>query len=164
MALVVKDRVKETSTTAGTGTLTLAGAATGFQTFSSAIGNGNTTYYAISDSTAGTWEVGLGTVAAGTLARTTVLASSNSGSLVTFSSNSKDVFCTYPAGKADYQDANGDSYSPQFVASNGLFVNAKTVSTNYTIPTNYNAMSSGTVTVASGISVTVTSGSRWVVL
>jgi hypothetical protein len=108
--------------------------------------------------------VGLGTVAAGTLARTTVLASSNSGSLVSFASNSKDVFCTYPAGKADYQDANGDSYSPQFAASNGLFVNAKTVSTNYTIPTNYNAMSSGTVTVASGISVTVPSGSRWVVL
>ena len=107
MALVLKDRVKETSTTAGTGTLTLAGASAGFQSFS-AIGNGNTTYYAIADSTAGTWEVGIGTYTSSgtTLSRDTVLSSSNSGSLVTFSSNSKDVFVTYPSEKSVYEDAS----------------------------------------------------------
>jgi hypothetical protein len=107
MALVLKDRVKETSTTAGTGTLTLAGAAAGFQSFA-AVGNGNTTYYAIVDSTAGTWEVGIGTYTSSgtTLSRDTVLSSSNSGSLVTFSSNSKDVFVTYPSEKSVYEDAS----------------------------------------------------------
>jgi hypothetical protein len=106
MALVLKDRVKETSTTAGTGTLTLAGASAGFQSFA-AVGNGNTTYYAIVDSTAGTWEVGIGTYTSSgtTLSRDTVLSSSNSGSLVTFSSNSKDVFVTYPSEKSVYLTA-----------------------------------------------------------
>jgi hypothetical protein len=107
MALVLKDRVKETSTTAGTGTITLAGAAAGFQSFA-AVGNGNTTYYTIVDSTAGTWEVGIGTYTSSgtTLSRDTVLSSSNSGSLVTFSSNSKDVFVTYPSEKSVYEDAS----------------------------------------------------------
>ena len=107
MALVLKDRVKETSTTAGTGTLTLAGASAGFQSFA-AVGNGNTTYYAIVDSAAGTWEVGIGTYTSSgtTLSRDTVLSSSNSGSLVTFSSNSKDVFVTYPSEKSVYEDAS----------------------------------------------------------
>ena len=71
MALVLADRVQETTTTSGTGTLTLAGAVAGYRTFSSAVGNGNTTYYCIYDSLAQAWEIGLGTVAAGTLARTT---------------------------------------------------------------------------------------------
>ena len=75
MPLVAKDRVQETTTTTGTGTLTLGGAVTGYQTFSSAIGNGNTCYYAIDGGSE--WEVGLGTVGAGTLARNTVLESSN---------------------------------------------------------------------------------------
>jgi len=106
MALVLKDRVKETSITAGTGTLTLAGAATGFQSFA-AIGNGNTTYYAIVDSTTGAWEVGIGTYTSSgtTLSRTTVLSSSNGGSLVSFAANSKDVFCTYPSEKSVYLDS-----------------------------------------------------------
>jgi hypothetical protein len=101
MPLVLKDRVKETSTTTGTGTLTLGGAATGFQSFA-VIGNGNTTYYAIVDSNAGTWEVGIGTytVSGTTLSRDTVLESSNSGSLVNFDAGAKDVFVTYPAEKA----------------------------------------------------------------
>lgn len=108
MALVVKDRVFETSTTTGTGTLTLAGAVDNFQTFSSAIGNGNTTYYAIVDDSAKQWEVGVGTVGAGTLSRDTVFASSNSGSKVDFSANSKQVFCDYPASKSVYTDTNGN--------------------------------------------------------
>ena len=122
MALVVKDRVRETSTTTGTGTLTLAGAVTGFQTFSSAIGNTNTTYYTITNGAE--WEVGIGTVAAGTLARTTVLASSNAGSAVTFSAGTKDVFCTYPAGKALYTDASGNAIGLGTVASTTTLTNA----------------------------------------
>lgn len=98
MALVVKDRVQETSTTTGTGTLTLGGAVSGFQTFSTAVGNGNTTYYAIVGGTE--WEVGLGTVGAGTLSRDTIYASSNGGSAVNLSAGSKNVFVTYPAGKS----------------------------------------------------------------
>lgn len=104
MALVLKDRVKETSTTTGTGSLTLGGAVTGYQSFSSAIGNGNTTYYAIYLDGGSEWEVGLGTVSAGTLARTTVYASSNGGSLVDFSAGQKSVWGDYPATKAVYAD------------------------------------------------------------
>jgi hypothetical protein len=122
MALVVKDRVRETSTTTGTGTLTLAGAVTGFQTFSSAIGNTNTTYYTITNGSE--WEVGIGTVGAGTLARTTVLSSSNAGSAVTFSAGTKDVFCSYPAGKALYTDASGNAIGLGTVASTTTLTNA----------------------------------------
>lgn len=163
MALVVKDRVQETSTTTGTGTITLAGAVSGFQSFS-VIGNANTTYYAIVGGTE--WEVGLGTYTSSgtTLSRNTVLESSNSGSLVNFSAGTKNVFVTYPAEKATYQDANGTAIAPQLSASNGLVENANTVSVNYTIQTNYNAMSAGPVTVNSGISLTIPSGSNWVVV
>jgi hypothetical protein len=113
MALVVNDRVKETSTTTGTGTFTLAGAVLGFETFSSAIGNTNTTYYSIVNEN-GEFEVGLGTVGAGTLARTTILSSSNSDSAVNFSAGTKDVFCTLPASKAVILDSSGN-----IVANNG---------------------------------------------
>lgn len=109
MALVLKDRVKETSTTAGTGTLTLDGAVSGFQSFS-AVGNGNSTYYAIVDSITGAWEVGIGTYTSSgtTLSRTTVLSSSNAGSLVTFAANSKDVFVTYPSERGVWLDSAGN--------------------------------------------------------
>ncbi len=105
MALVLKDRVRETSTTIGTGTITLAGEVSGFQSFAN-IGNGNTTYYTI---TVGTeWEVGLGTYTSSgnTLSRDTVLSSSNNNSLVNFSAGTKDVFVTYPANKSIYQNAS----------------------------------------------------------
>lgn len=108
MALVIADRVRETSTTTGTGTLTLGGAVAGYQTFSSGIGNGNTCYYAI---TLGSdWEVGLGTYtsAGTTLSRDTILASSNANSAVNFGAGTKDVFVTYPAGKSVYKDASGN--------------------------------------------------------
>ena len=115
MALVVKDRVKESSTTSGTGTLTLAGAVTGFQAFSAALSNGDTTYYAIAESSTGAWEVGLGTYTTSgtTLARTTVLSSSNSGSAINLSGAGSEVFITQPAGKAAYFDAAGDLYLNQ---------------------------------------------------
>lgn len=108
MALVLADRVKETSTTAGTGTLTLSGASSGFQSFA-AVGNGNTTYYAISDAATGQWEVGIGTYTSSgtTLSRDTVLSSSASGALVTFGAGSKDVFVTYPSEKGVWLDAAG---------------------------------------------------------
>ena len=99
MALVLADRVQETTTTTGTGTVTLAGAATGYQTFA-AVGDGNSTYYTIEGGTE--WEVGIGTYTSSgtTLSRTTVISSSNSGSLVNFSAGSKNVFVTYPASLA----------------------------------------------------------------
>ena len=104
MALVLADRVKETTTSTGTTAITLAGAATGYQTFSSAVGNANTTYYTIADQTGANWEVGIGTytTSGNTLSRDTVLASSNAGSLVTFTAGTKDVFVTYPAERALY--------------------------------------------------------------
>ena len=104
MALVVKDRVRETTTTTGTGTVTLGGAATGFQSFS-VIGDGNTTFYTIQLANTNEWEVGIGTYTSSgtTLSRDTILESSNSGSAVNFSAGTKDVFVTYPAEKAIYQ-------------------------------------------------------------
>lgn len=104
MALVLKDRVKETSTTAGTGTLTLLGPATGYQAFS-VIGDGNSCYYTIQNTESGfegEWEVGIGTYTASgtTLSRDSVLSSSNSGALVPFSAGSKIVFLTYPAERS----------------------------------------------------------------
>jgi hypothetical protein len=110
MALVLLDRVRETSTTTGTGTITLLGATMGYQAFS-AIGNGNTTYYTIYDSASGDWEVGIGTytLVGTTLSRTTVLSSSNAGALVPFGVGTKDVFVTYPAEKAIYEEVNGDT-------------------------------------------------------
>ena len=107
MAFVLADRVKESCAAPGTGTVTLLGAATGYQSFSAGIGANNTTYYTIADQGGANWEVGYGTIGAGgtTLARTTVLASSNSGSLVNFSSGTQDVFCDYPATKAAIADS-----------------------------------------------------------
>jgi hypothetical protein len=150
MALVLADRVKETTTTTGTGTLTLAGAATGFQSFS-VIGNGNTTYYAISSSSGSEFEVGIGTytLSGTTLARTTILASSNSGSAVNLSAGTKDVFVTYPSLVS--------SASP-------VMMQADTVTQNMTVYSGTNGFSVGPVTLVSGKSVTVTSGQRWVVI
>ena len=115
MALVLNDRVKETTTTTGTGTLNLAGAATNFETFVAGIGDGNTVYYAIVHQSAAEFEVGLGTVTDGspdTLSRTTILSSSNSDSAVDFSSGTKDVFCTLPASKTVFEDGSGNVTLP----------------------------------------------------
>ena len=108
MALVVKDRVQETTTTTGTGTITLAGAVTGFQSFS-VIGNANTTYYTIAAGSE--FEVGIGTyTSSGTLlSRDTILESSNGGSAVNFSAGTKNVFVTYPAERALYTDASSNA-------------------------------------------------------
>ena len=153
MALVLKDRVKETTSTTGTGTVTLLGASTGFQSFST-IGNANTTYYTIAGQGTSEWEVGIGTYTSSgtTLSRTTVLSSSNSGSLVNFSAGTKDVFVTYPAGKAVFGDETDTAYEAQFAASNGLLMNNMTIATTFSIPSGYSANSVGPVTINSGIS------------
>jgi hypothetical protein len=281
MALVVKDRVRENSTTTGTGSLTLSGAVSGFQTFSTAIGDGNTTYYAIVSGTE--WEVGLGTVSAGALSRDTVLSSST-GSKINLSAGTKDVFCTYPSSKSVYRNGSdvavlsstdvttGLGYTPlnpannlsdvaststtrtnlgvtatgqdttylyrgnnlsdlgnaatsrtnlgvtatgadttyayrannlsdlanattarnnilpsqtsnsgKFLTTDGsnaswgtpsstasaggvIWENGTSISSNYTLTTNKNGLSVGAITIASGVSVTVPSGARWVVL
>jgi hypothetical protein len=116
MALVVKDRVQETSTTTGTGTFTLAGAVSGFQAFS-VIGNANTTYYAIVGGAE--FEVGLGTytLSGTTLSRDTILESSNGGTAVNFSAGTKNVFVTYPAEKGLYLDASGNAIALGTLAS-----------------------------------------------
>ena len=111
MALVINDRVKETTTTTGTGAVSLAGAVTGFETFAAGIGNSNTVYYCIAHQTAAEFEVGLGTLDGDSsdLTRTTVISSSNSDSAVDFSAGTKDVFCTIPASKLIFEDANNDA-------------------------------------------------------
>jgi hypothetical protein len=152
MAFVVKDRVKVTTTTTGTGTLTLGSAAVGFQSFS-VIGDGNTTYYTIVDSVAGTWEVGIGTYTASgtTLSRDVVLESSNSGNLVNFGSGDKDVFVTYPAERA-------------VVGGMGYIQNAATITQSSAILDGYNAISGGPIVIDNGAIVTVPSGSRWTII
>ena len=114
MALVINDRVKETTTTTGTGAVSLGGAVTGFEAFSAGIGNSNTTYYAIVHQTEDEFEVGLGTLDGDSsdLTRTTVISSSNSDSAVDFAAGTKDVFCTMPASKLVFEDASSDVTLP----------------------------------------------------
>ena len=129
MALVLADRVRETTTVTGTGTATLLGAVSGYQSFA-AVGNANTTYYVIANQSASEWEVGIGTYTSSgtTLSRTTVLSSSNGGSLVNFSAGTKDVFVDYPASKAVYEDASGniDSYPITGGTIDGTVIGATT--------------------------------------
>ena len=109
MALVINNRVRELTSTTGTGAVTLGGAVGGFQTFAAGIGNSNTTYYAIHNQGTAEWEVGLGTLSTTTnLQRTTIITSSNSDNVVDFASGTKDVFCTLPASKVVYLDASGN--------------------------------------------------------
>ena len=166
MAFVLADRVKETTTTTGTGSVTLLGASTGYQSFS-AIGNGNSTYYTIAGQTGSEWEVGIGTYTSSgtTLSRTTVLSSSNSGSLVNFSAGTKDVFVTQPAERTVYVGPNDQTIAAanNAQANMGVLVNQTTINNNYTIASGYNGFSVGPVSVASGVAVTVTPGQRWVV-
>jgi len=145
MALVLQDRVRETTQVTGTGSATLLGAVTGYQSFS-VIGNGNTTYYTIADQGGPNWETGIGTWSTGgTLARTTVLSSSNGGSLVNFTTGTKDVFVTQPSEKAVYLDALNTATVPQlatssftsttpvlsFNGSNTSYASGSTVANNY---------------------------------
>ena len=127
MALVINDRVKETSTTTGTGTINLAGAETGYEGFVAGVGNGNTTYYAIELNSANEWEVGIGTVtdaAPDTLSRDTIISSSNGDAAVNFSAGTKNVFCTLPAKK---------TISPVMDATTFVVTHASTISEDQTL-------------------------------
>ena len=156
MALVINNRVRELTSTTGTGAVTLGGAVGGFQTFAAGIGKDNTTYYAISINTENEWEVGLGTLNSdsSTLTRTEVLESSNSDSAVDFSAGSKEVFCTLPSEKAVYLDADGDSVpalGAQITDETKTFSNYSVLTANRTLTaasdTNY--MLVGPIDVAS---------------
>ena len=126
MALVINDRVKETTTTTGTGAVSLGGAVTGFETFAAGIGNSNTVYYCIAHQDQAEFEVGLGTLDGDSsdLARTTIISSSNSDSAVDFSAGTKDVFCTIPASKMLFKDASGTigNFNAATITANTAFV------------------------------------------
>jgi len=164
MAHITADRVRDTSTTTSTGNFVVSGTApTGFRTLSAVLSVNDTFYYAIQSQSLDEWEVGLGTYSsANTFARTTVLASSNAGSAVNFSAGAKDVFLTLAASKTIQRDASGNVYGASGSSTDQIFfLNGTTVTANYTVPTNYNAGSFGPVTVNSGVTVTVPSGSTW---
>jgi hypothetical protein len=154
MALVLKDRVKSNTTTTGTGTIVLGGAALGYQSFA-VIGDANSTYYTIADSTAGDWEVGIGTYYSGntSMTRDTVLSSSNASALVNFAAGTKDVFVTQPA-----------EVTAIGAGSQAIIVNQTTVTSNAIIASGTNGFSVGPVTTANGVTVTVSSGQVWTVI
>lgn len=155
---LLADRVLESSITAGTGTLTLAGALTGYRTFNSAFSNGNIVYYTIDDGL-GNWEVGYGTVGTGTLTRSTVLESSNANALVVFTSVSKRVFCTAPV-PALLPDQTGnstkilstDGSNPSWITPNAGTVTAVSV----TSANGFAGTSSGGATPALTLSTSIT--------
>jgi hypothetical protein len=163
MALVLNDRVKETSTSTGTGTVNLAGAEVGFETFVAGIGNTNTTYYAIVHQTAAEFEVGLGTVSDSTpdtLSRTTILSSSNSDSAVDFSAGTKDVFCTLPASKTVFEDASNNAVVGGTLTAttfSGALPYSDLTGTP-TIPTNNNQLTNGAGYVTSNTTYTAGTG------
>ena len=130
MALVISDRIKESSTTTGTGTLTLGGAITGFETFTANLSNGDTTYYCCTDNT--DFEVGLGTFTTSgtTLARTTILASSNSNNAVNWSSGTRTVFCTLPAAKTVFLDASGNTSVSGSVTAGSFVIGSADINEN----------------------------------
>ena len=158
MAFVVKDRVKETTTTTGTGTITLAGAVTGFQAFS-VIGDGNTTFYTIAGGAE--FEVGIGTytLSSTTLSRDTILESSNAGAAVNFSAGTKDVFVTYPAERSVIAVGGGVTSD-----TGAVYINKTIMNENTTIEADENGLIVGPFTVAGGVSFTVTSGQRYIIL
>ena len=147
MALVLNDRVKETSTTTGTGTLDLAGAVQDFEGFVAGIGTGNTTYYSIVNTGTGEFEVGIGTVtdaATDTLSRDTILSSSNSDAAVNFSAGTKDVFCTLPASKAVVEDENNDVTLPaDLTIGANIDVSSGTIKLDGNYPTGTNNVGMG---------------------
>ena len=147
MALVINDRVKETTTTTGTGTVNLGGAETGYETFVSGVGTTNKTFYAIELNSAGEFEVGIGTVTDATpdtLSRDTVISSSNGDALVNFSAGTKNVFCTLPASR---------TMSPGMVANTFVVNQSSTLSEDQTLDSGVVA---GPVTVTGTQTVTGT--------
>ena len=147
MAFVLNDRVKETTTSTGTGTINLAGAADTFETFVAGIGTTNTCFYCISHQTANEFEVGIGTVtdaSPDTLSRDTIISSSNSDSAVDLSAGTKDVFCTYPASRAPsasmlattYVTTHNSTLSDDQTIDSGVLAGPVTVTGTQTITGN----------------------------
>lgn len=190
MALVVADRVQETTSTTGTSDYVLLGAEAGYQAFGDVMADSDTTYYAVTDDV--DWEVGIGTYSTTgpTLVRTTILESSNSDAAVNWGAGNKKIFLTYAAERSVYLNANGDlsvdgttlyvdstnnrvgvgTATPATTldvsgsASAVFFENPQTITSNYTIASGKNAMNTGPITIASGVTVTVSAGSRYVVI
>jgi len=151
MALAINNRVREITSTTGTGAVTLGGAVGGFQTFAAGIGNDNTTYYAISINSESEWEVGLGTLNgdSSTLTRTTVLESSNGDAAVDFSAGSKEVFCTLPSEKALYLDASGALANATVITDANINATGTASSTTFLRGDNsWTAISGGSITTA----------------
>jgi hypothetical protein len=183
MALVVFDRVKESSNTVGTGTIVLAGAQAGYQSFA-VVGNNNTTYYTIAGQTTADWEVGIGTYYTGntSLARTTVLASSNANAAVALLPGTKDVFITYPAEVSVTANntptsgyiltGGGSGVAPTWqplnaalaTGNSSIVLNNVNITSNATVAAGQNGFSVGPVTTANGVTVTVASGQTWTVI
>ena len=159
MAFVLADRVKETSTSTGTGDMLLAGASTGYQSFA-VIGDGNQTYYTIAGGSQ--WEVGIGTyeTTGPDLQRNTVLANSlGTTALINFSAGTKDVFVTYPSERSVFALGSGVTSD-----TGSIYLNKTTVTQNTTLNSGENGVSVGTVTINSGITVSIASGQRWQII
>jgi hypothetical protein len=171
MALQLKDRVLETASAPGTGTVTLLGASLGYQSFNTALTSGNTTYYAIADLGGANWEVGIGTFTSpNQLARNTILESSSGGSAVNFSSGTQNVFITYPAEKSVNLDAS-DNVSPLGTIASGTW-NATAIGAAYggtgrtTLTLNNVILGNGTSTVqfvapGTALNVLTSNGTTW---
>ena len=147
MAFVLNDRVKQTSTSTGTGTINLTGTETGFETFVTGIGDGNSCFYAIANDGTSEFEVGIGTVtdaATDTLSRDTVISSSNSDNKVNFTAGTKTVFCTYPAKRAPsaamtattYITTHNSTISDTQTIDSGVLAGPVSVSGNVTVTGN----------------------------
>lgn len=166
MALVLADRVRETTDTTGTGAVTLDGAVTAFQTFLAGIGDANQTYYTISAQLLNEWEVGIGTYTASTdtLSRDTVLSSSNAGALVNFSVGTKDVFVTQPAERTVFVDLfNAVRGANNANANMAVGVYSAQAEGVFVVPPQANGLSLGPLNIGPGSSITVSDGQYWLI-
>ena len=167
MALVLADRVRETTDTSGTGAVTLDGAVTSYQTFSAGIGNGNQTYYTIAAPLLNEWEVGIGTytLSTDTLSRDTVLSSSNAGALVNFTLGAKDVFVTQPAERTVFVDLyNAIQGANNANAGLAVSIFSSQSQGSLVFPPYANGMSLGPLNIGSGSSITVAPGQYWLLV
>ena len=156
MALVIADRIREVTSTYGTGAIYLGGAVVGFKTFSSVLSNNDTTYYAVIATAGGAWEVGIGTYVSATnsIGRTTILASSNSNSIVDFASGTKNVIITQPSERAVYVNGTSVAASNGATVPNSLLANSSVTFNGQTVALG----SSGTITANTTNALTISTG------